>query len=78
MCSCSPMCPPGYHHTGYVATRKLGHMIFSVVTTEGAWGLWITKSYFSQLFSRLLEDFLCICRATIYNPTVLVALFFFR
>ena len=23
------MCPPGYHHNGFVATHALGHMIYS-------------------------------------------------
>ena len=23
------MCPPGYHHTGFVATHALGHMMNS-------------------------------------------------
>ena len=23
------MCPPGYHHNGFVATRALGHMMYS-------------------------------------------------
>ena len=22
------MCPPGYHHNGYVATHALGHMMY--------------------------------------------------
>ena len=22
------MCPPGYHHNGFVATRALGHMMY--------------------------------------------------
>ena len=22
------MCPPGYHHNGFVATHALGHMIY--------------------------------------------------
>ena len=22
------MCPPGYHHNGYVATHTLGHMMY--------------------------------------------------
>ena len=22
------MCPPGYHHTGFVATHALGHMMY--------------------------------------------------
>ena len=24
------MCPPGYHHNGFVATHALGHMIYIV------------------------------------------------
>ena len=27
------MCPPGYHHNGFVATHALGHM------TVGTWAL---------------------------------------
>ena len=23
------MCPPGYHHNGFVATHPLGHMMYS-------------------------------------------------
>ena len=23
-----PMCPPGYHHNGFMATHELGHMMF--------------------------------------------------
>ena len=38
------MCPPGYHHNGFVATHALGHVyiyiyiyiyIYMVFTTEG-------------------------------------------
>ena len=25
------MCPPGYHHNGFVATHALGHMMYSSV-----------------------------------------------
>ena len=28
MWSREPMCPPGYHYTGCVATRKLGHTMY--------------------------------------------------
>ena len=24
------MCPPGYHHNGFVATHALGHMMYSI------------------------------------------------
>ena len=24
------MCPPGYHHNGFVATHALGHMMYIV------------------------------------------------
>ena len=24
------MCPPGYHHNGFVATHALGHMMYHV------------------------------------------------
>ena len=24
------MCPPGYHHNGFVATHALGHMMYSL------------------------------------------------
>ena len=24
------MCPPGYHHNGFVATHALGHMIYGL------------------------------------------------
>ena len=24
------MCPPGYHHNGFVATHALGHMVFYI------------------------------------------------
>ena len=32
------MCPPGYHHSGFAATRALGHVIYKaiVVITERA------------------------------------------
>ena len=25
------MCPPGYHHSGFVATHALGHMMYGCV-----------------------------------------------
>ena len=25
------MCPPGYHHNGFVATHALGHMMYGAV-----------------------------------------------
>ena len=25
------MCPPGYHHSGFVATHALGHMIHDYI-----------------------------------------------
>ena len=25
------MCPPGYHHNGFVATHALGHMMYGYV-----------------------------------------------
>ena len=25
------MCPPGYHHNGFVATHALGHMMYVIV-----------------------------------------------
>ena len=31
MCVCvimKTMCPPGYHHNGFVATHALGHMMY--------------------------------------------------
>ena len=24
------LCPPGYHHNGFVATHALGHMMYSI------------------------------------------------
>ena len=24
------MCPPGYHHNGFVATHALGHMMYGI------------------------------------------------
>ena len=26
-----PMCPPGYHHNGFVATHALGHMMYGLI-----------------------------------------------
>ena len=26
------MCPPGYHHNGFVATHALGHMMYGLIT----------------------------------------------
>ena len=26
------MCPPGYHHNGFVATHPLGHMMYDIYT----------------------------------------------
>ena len=26
------MCPPGYHHNGFVATHALGHMMYGLYT----------------------------------------------
>ena len=28
------MCPPGYHHNGFVATHALGHMMYGSVRFE--------------------------------------------
>ena len=25
------MCPPGYHHNGFVATHALGHMMYGLL-----------------------------------------------
>ena len=30
------MCPPGYHHNGFVATHALGHMMYSYYRTSYA------------------------------------------
>ena len=30
------MCPPGYHHNGFVATHVLGHMMYSSSCTSCA------------------------------------------
>ena len=27
------MCPPGYHHNGFVATYALGHMMYGTVAS---------------------------------------------
>ena len=27
------MCPPGYHHNGFVATHALGHMTYGLTCT---------------------------------------------
>ena len=27
------MCPPGYHHNGFVATHALGHMMYGTYIT---------------------------------------------
>ena len=29
------MCPPGYHHNGFVATHALGHMMYTNRTSCG-------------------------------------------
>ena len=29
------MCPPGYHHNGFVATHALGHMMYGYVPKYG-------------------------------------------
>ena len=29
------MCPPGYHHNGFVATHALGHMMYGITVREG-------------------------------------------
>ena len=33
------MCPPGYHHNGFVATHALGHMMYpsARVATKPLW-----------------------------------------
>ena len=28
------MCPPGYHHNGFVATHALGHMSSAIINNE--------------------------------------------
>ena len=28
------MCPPGYHHNGFVATHALGHMMYEHITVH--------------------------------------------
>ena len=38
------MCPPGYHHNGFVATHTLGHMMYGytlLVPVNGANGIYI-------------------------------------
>ena len=29
------MCPPGYHHNGFVATHALGHMMYGYTLIAG-------------------------------------------
>ena len=31
------MCPPGYHHNGFVATHALGHMMYGLMYGLGTW-----------------------------------------
>ena len=28
------MCPPGYHHNGFVATHALGHMMYGCMSCQ--------------------------------------------
>ena len=30
------MCPPGYHHNGFVATHALGHMMYGHIMCPSA------------------------------------------
>ena len=30
------MCPPGYHHNGFVATHALGHMMYGYIMCPSA------------------------------------------
>ena len=31
------MCPPGYHHNGFVATHALGHMMYMMYLGTCTW-----------------------------------------
>ena len=39
------MCPPGYHHNGFVATYALGHMMYGTVASVCRGSLMITYIY---------------------------------
>ena len=39
------MCPPGYHHNGFVATHALGHMIYGSNRTSCAQVHELPQSY---------------------------------
>ena len=42
------MCPPGYHHNGFVATDVVGHMMLHIAdTNEPKSALWLSTSHLS-------------------------------
>ena len=49
------MCPPGYHHNGFVATHALGHMIYIYIYIYGRfiyiyiYGTWVKFSRFAPV-----------------------------
>ena len=45
------MCPPGYHHNGFVATHALGHMM---------WQLMHLGNFSTLNLSLLLRSTLCV------------------
>ena len=38
------MCPPGYHHNGFVATHALGHMMYGFVLNNVWIFIYLTMS----------------------------------
>ena len=42
------MCPPGYHHNGFVATDVVGHMMLHIAgTNEPKSALWLSTFHLS-------------------------------
>ena len=65
------MCPPSYHHNGFVATHALGHMIY--IVTLYAFYMNVTKYKLNN--KKLSRQNVCVC---VYVCVCTVVLSFIR
>ena len=63
------MCPPGYHHNGFMATHAPGHMMYGLHelpqshygdSWEGTLFSWVLKKSWLERYIQL--SFMCVCK----------------
>ena len=53
------MCPPGYHHNGFVATHALGHMMYGIyIYVYTVYGIYIYIYIYIYLFLILHSNYI--------------------